>query len=202
MANVSVIGGLLNLAENTNGSAPYVDPGVLNSTMTFYHGCSAARIKMPVCIGFDASFGFRSPIAIPDPRQKNDIVEAYSNTNAVNPKYIRYQATLHYPSGRALFWHQIASVDNGRSTVGAWHTYAVNWIVSVSLTIYLDGVSIGSITTDVRPATPLSPALGFAGNRWPTPPDAATPASVATRRFVDGCLWWRATCERRCEGGE
>jgi beta-glucanase (GH16 family) len=188
-ANATVSGGVLNLTETYTGGVGGVGVGgMVVSSGTFDHGYFEARVKFPEATGFDAAFWLRSPLSVTGPlRPEIDILEAFPNSEGVFPGDTGYQATLHYPSGGSLLWHQI-TYEGSTSLVGAWHTYAVNWLPGQSLEFFLDGVSIGKITSDVLPATPLNIALSFDQSGWPMPPDATTPTSATMQ--VDWVHWY------------
>jgi beta-glucanase (GH16 family) len=98
-----------------------------------------------------------------------DILEAYPNTTAW-PGRNRLISTLHY--GATNLEHQIV-YDAGYDLSGGWHTYGLDWRPG-SMTFYVDGQSIGSITQDV-PSKPFYLILNLAVGNWTSLADATTP---------------------------
>jgi len=99
-----------------------------------------------------------------------DIVETYPNLDTW-PGTTRMYSTLIYGASKSM--HQVI-YDAGTSLAGGWHTYAVDWRPG-SLTFFLDGHAIGSITQDV-PAEPFYMILNLAVGNWSDTADSSTPS--------------------------
>jgi len=182
---VSISNGVLNLTALREVPGRYVT-GSVYSDRTFDHGYFEARIKWPKGTGFDSAF-WLYPEGRSTPAPEIDIIEAYPNDPYVWPGPDRYQATMHYVSGGVSRNHQITH-DAGYDLTDRWHTVGAHWLPGNRLEFYFDGASIGAISADVLPATPLNIMFSQGLATWSAPPDASTPAAATMQ--VDWVRWY------------
>lgn len=182
----TVANGVLSLTTAYRSPGVYAIAMAL-TTRTFDHGYFEARIKYPLGQALTPSFWLRRPASAPTPWTEIDIMEAFPNTGGQWPGPNRFQSTLHYLSGTGTAWHQVTT-DAGTSLAGAWHTFGLNWLPGTSLTFYLDGANVGSITADVLPATAMTIVVSMGVGSWSAPADATTPATATMQ--VDYVRWW------------
>ena len=187
-SQVSVGGGSLQinaiLKANTSpyGTSPYTSGVITTMTSTypwtapalfsFTYGYAEARIWLPAngskIADWPAFWLLATALSHTYPNGEIDILEGIGGTA---------EAHIH------------SSLDQGPLTgggtyVGGWHTFAADWEPG-SVTIYYDGVSIGSFTTQI-PSTPMFLLLDLDVSTSLSPP-AIAPATM----MVDYVRVWQ-----------
>jgi hypothetical protein len=93
---------------------------------------------------------------------------------------------MHYPSGGKLAYHQI-TYDARTPLTDTWHVFAAEWLPGEKIAFYLDGVRIGTISSDVLGATTMNIVLSLGVGTWSAEPDGTTPTSATMQ--VDWVRW-------------
>lgn len=170
LRQVSVAGGIATITASriqTPSGRPWAS-AIMSTKGTFAqaYGYFEARIRYTGGNGLWPAFWMDPADYVWPP--EIDILEAYPNTTAW-PGRSRLTSTLIY--GPSL-QHQIVH-DAGYDLSGGWHTYGLDWR-SGSMTFYLDGQSIGSITQNV-PSKAFYMVIDLAVGNWSAPADGTTP---------------------------
>jgi beta-glucanase (GH16 family) len=170
LRQLSIANGLCTITAarmQTPSGRPY-GSAVFDTKHTFSqtYGTFEARIRYPAGDGLWPAFWLNPQGSWPP---EIDILEAYPNTTRV-PGPDQLFSTLHYPPANQM--HRIEWTAP-KSLADAFHVFRLVWKPG-SLTFSVDGITTGTITSDV-PNTPMYPVLDLSVGNWSARAGAGTP---------------------------